>query len=113
MWELDKKIFDKTDFRYILEIVDHFSKLLWYFPLIDKEAKNSTYKCGKISFSICLSSNISNDNGAEFVNRDLKLFCENNNINFINRSSKHPCTNGAIEVTHKKLQKFIKIDLKI
>ena len=37
LWEFDKEISEKLDYKYILEIKDCFSKWLWCYPLKDKK----------------------------------------------------------------------------
>ena len=47
------------------------------------------------------------DNGKEFYNAELKIFCENNDINFIKSSPYHPQTNGQVEAIHKQESEFL------
>ena len=44
---------------------------------------------------------IQTDNGSEFDNREMKIFCENSNIKFIKSSPYHPQTNGPIKIMHR------------
>ena len=44
---------------------------------------------------------IQTDNGKEFDNTQMKLFCENNNIKFIKSSPYHPQSNGSVEIITK------------
>ena len=41
------------------------------------------------------------DNGNEFDNMEMRIYCENNKIKFINSSPYHPKTNGAVETILK------------
>ena len=44
---------------------------------------------------------LQSDNGKEFDNAEMRLFCENNNIKYIKSSPYHPQTNGSVEIIHK------------
>lgn len=113
LWELDKVIYEKSGFKFKLEIIDHFSKWLWCYPLINKEIKTVLINIKKYIISFGKPKIFQTDNGTEFINKEIKLYCENNNIKYINSSPYHPRTNGAIEIAHKNLQKNIQIDLLI
>ena len=39
LWELDKNIVSKIEYRYILNIKDCFSKWMWSYPLKNKCAE--------------------------------------------------------------------------
>ena len=39
LWEFDKELKEKINFKYILEIKDCFSKWLWCVPLQDKNGE--------------------------------------------------------------------------
>ena len=47
------------------------------------------------------------DKGGEFKNNIFINYCKSNNIKIINSSPYHPQINGFVEVTHKKIQKYI------
>ena len=50
---------------------------------------------------------IQTDNGKEFDNMKMRIYCENNNIKFIKSSPYHPQTNGAVEIIHKLEQEYL------
>jgi hypothetical protein len=50
---------------------------------------------------------IQSDNGKEFDNIQMKIFCENSNIKFIKSSPYHPETNGAVEVIHRYENEYL------
>ena len=47
------------------------------------------------------------DNGKEFDNSEMIIFCENNNINYIKSSPYHPETNGSVEIIHRYECEFL------
>ena len=53
------------------------------------------------------------DNGKEFINKELKIYLENNNIIYITSAPYHPQTNGCCEAIHKKIKKYLLDELVI
>ena len=94
IWSLD--ILDLKDYgpennrgkRYVLVIIDNFSKLGWTFPLKNKNAQTI-----KDSFEIFLLNSkrkpklIETDRGKEFYNGIFQFFLNNNNIEYYSRST--------------------------
>ena len=107
IWNIPKEISKKTEYNYILDIVDHFSK--WYYGyLLKTKTKEEVLKKIEIFCELFGTPKIlQTDNGGEFKNNDLENFCEENNIKLIHSSPYHPQTNGSVEATHKEIQKFI------
>ena len=58
LWELEKNLVKITGYKFILEIVDHFSKWMWCYPLINKEGEIVLKKLKNI-FIFWKSKNIS------------------------------------------------------
>ena len=50
---------------------------------------------------------LQSDNGKEFDNREMHIFCENEDIKYIKSAPYHPQTNGAEEIIHKTEQHFL------
>ena len=113
LWELEKNLSNKIGYKYILELVDHYSKWMWCYPLKNKESITVLLNIKKFFLTFGNPVILQTDNGSEFANKELRIFCENNKIKLINSSPHHPRTNGAIEVAHKNLQKAIQLDLLI
>ena len=72
-----------TDKRYILTIVDHFSKYGWIVVMSDKKASNVLR-----AIKLCLVTHgkpesLHTDNGSEFVNVNLKTYLEISGIHRI------------------------------
>ena len=107
IWYLNNEIKEETGYKYILDIIDHFSK--WYNGYLLK-TKESKEICKKIdiyieNFGKCNILQV--DNGPEFRNNLLESYCKNNNIKLIYSSPYHPQTNGVCEVVHKEIRKYI------
>ena len=107
IWYLNTQISNKTGYKYVLDIIDHFSK--WYggYLLKTKTADEVLNKieiyCENFGFPKILQV----DNGTEFTNNLLDNYCENNNIRLIHSSPYHPQTNGVCEAVHKEIRKYI------
>ena len=107
LWYLPKEIANSVGYKYILDIVDHFSKWYYGYLLKTKEAEEILKKIEIFIESFGKPKILQTDNGKEFDNQYLKNYCEDNGIKLIHSSPYHPQTNGAVEVTHKEIQKYI------
>ena len=99
IWSLD--ILDLKDYgpennrgyRYILVIIDNFSKFGWTVPLKNKNAQTIKDSFEKIIISSKRKPNlIENDRGKEFYNNIFQDFLNKNNIKIYSRNSSY----GAI-----------------
>ena len=50
---------------------------------------------------------IHQDNGREFDNKEMRIFCENEDIHYIESSTYHPQTSGVVEIIHKIKKKYL------
>ena len=51
------------------------------------------------------------DDGKEFDDQFLKIYCADNDIKLINSSPYHSKTNDTVEVTQKEIQKYILMNI--
>ncbi|GJY30844.1 retrovirus-related pol polyprotein from transposon TNT 1-94 [Tanacetum coccineum] len=86
--------------RYILVIVDDYSRFTWVKILRSKdEAPDAIIKCIK-NIQVCLNATVRNvrtDNGTEFVNQILSEFYENVGISHQTFVARTPQQNGVVE----------------
>ena len=69
------------EFRFLLYVIDIYSKYAWVIPLKDKKRITITDAFQKIlEESKCKQKKIWVDKGSEFYNRSMKSFLLNNNI---------------------------------
>lgn len=69
-------------FRYILVIINAFSKFVWVYPLKRKTGKDVTDVMRKFLSSIKITpKNLQTDMGKEFYNKDFKILMEQFKIN--------------------------------
>jgi len=66
------------NFKYLLCVMDIYSRYAFVFPLKDKKS-NTVLKSFKQIKNY--GSNLWIDRGSEFLNKDFKTFCKDNNIN--------------------------------
>ena len=67
-------------YKYLLTIIDVFSKYAWAVPVKDKTGVNVT-KAFKDVFKIRKPNHIQTDQGKEFYNKEFKELVKENNIN--------------------------------
>ena len=106
---LDTKLYSKkTNYKYIIDCIDHFSKFYWGYLIRDKTA-NTTLN--KIKNFIGINKKpviVQTDNGLEFKNKLVENYFKNEGIKHIFSRAHHPQTNGCLERYHRELHKFMK-----
>ncbi|GJT48077.1 retrovirus-related pol polyprotein from transposon TNT 1-94 [Tanacetum coccineum] len=92
--------------KYILVIVDDYSRFTWVRFLRSKdEAPDTIIKCIK-NIYVCLNATIRNvrtDNGTEFVNQTLRDFYENVSISHQTSVARTPQQNGVVKRQNQTL----------
>ena len=104
---LSDMLINSPDERYLLSIVDHFSKYGWVVVLPNKKSKTvlkAIRECLKITGKPTI---LHTDNGGEFNNELLKKFLEQNNIQYVRGSPYHPQSQGAVESFNRTIQNFL------
>ncbi|GJY38179.1 retrovirus-related pol polyprotein from transposon TNT 1-94 [Tanacetum coccineum] len=100
--------------RYILVIVDDYSRFTWVRFLRTKdEAPEAIIKCIK-NIQVCLNATVRNvrtDNGTEFVNQTLREFYENVGISHQTSVARTPQQNDVVERRNRTLVEHKKPDL--
>ena len=109
--DINENINDNNfNFKYLLNIIDHHSKLCGSYLLETKNAEE-IYKnlCDFISH-YGPPKLLQCDNGKEFSNSLINQLCNELNIKLIHSKPRHPQTNGAIERLHREIKKGLLID---
>ena len=88
------------NFRYILTIVDSFSKFVILKALKEKTGKNLVKELTEVGTTYNYPKSIIQDNGPEFRNVDLKNFCEEKGIKQIFGRSYSPKSNSLAEASN-------------
>ena len=110
-WELDIDIKNIAPYKWVIDIVDHFSKFLMSIPVFNNDAQNNLYCLKQIINYIGII--VQSDYGKEYNNAIINNFLKNNNIEHLNSSPRHPQTNGVVEVIHKEVRKNILLNFNL
>ena len=103
--DINEEINDnKKLYKYILNIIDHYSKLVGSYLLKHKSANEVLVKINDFIGHYGTPKILQTGHGKEFDNKLLKDYCNNNNIQLINSGVRHPTTNGVVEVVHKDIK---------
>lgn len=96
---------DNTDYnKYLLNIVDHFSKLSKTYVITNKTANNILDKLIDFINIYGVPKSIGTDNGKEFNNSLLKDFCMKKNITMVHGLPYKPHSQGVVERLHKTIR---------
>lgn len=97
--------------RYILTIVDVFSRFAYALACPDKSEETILKKFKQILKKIPKITRLQSDNGAEFVNKNFKTFLQTKNIQQILTVPGKPQSNGIIERFNGTLKSLIQKDI--
>jgi transposase InsO family protein len=108
-WQTDLVDFQKyndknDDYRYVMTVVDLFSKYAYAKPLRDKEGKTVAKAMKEILEANKNPKVIQADNGSEFISEEFKELCDRKGIKIIHSKPYTPSTQGAIERFNKTLK---------
>ncbi len=95
--------------KYVLVMVDMFSRYVVLAPIKDKTAQNVAHAL--VTRLICEYSAprvLLSDNGAEFRNRLLHEICNQFGINHTFTVAYHPASNGLVERTNRKILEVLR-----
>ena len=102
--ELPIELKVNSNFTYLFNIIDHFSKFGIYYLTENKEAK-TIYKYLKLALEYNgFPSEIGSDNGKEFKNSLIETFLQQKNINYIHGMPYNPHSQGVVERFHKTVK---------
>lgn len=68
-------------YKYILTVIDIFTKFAWAFPVKTKSARDVTYAMNKLFQMGHIPKNIHSDQGKEFYNSEFKELLRKHNVN--------------------------------
>lgn len=101
---------DKYNFKYIFNIIDHYTKICGSYLLENKESDSILIKLNDFISHNGYSTIIQSDNGKEFHNKKIQEFCDNNNIKLYYSKPRHPQTNGIVERLHRGIKKSLYVE---
>lgn len=107
IWYLNDDISKACGYKYVLDIIDVFSKWMFSYPLLHKSAEEILICLRKYIISFGRFNKLQTDNGLEFKNMIINNFCIENSIERLYSPPYQPQANGCVESVHKIVQKFI------
>ena len=105
--DLDMRHLPDEDFKWILHIVDHWSKFNLAFPLVNKGVAEALEK---YVFSVMgLPSTLHSDNGREFVNSVITEILNDwpGQVQLVSGRPRHPQSQGVVEQAHYTLEQML------
>ena len=97
-------------YRYVLTVIDVFSRFLWFRPLESKSSQVIASELESIYMEHGSPEIIQCDQGGEFK-KALKLLCDRMNIKLIYSRPRHPQSQGKVERCHRTLRSKMEYDL--
>lgn len=97
-------------YRYVLSVLDVFSRYVWLRPLQTKSSEEVTHAFRKICMVFGLPQIVQHDCGKEFHGK-FKKFLAKNDVTDISSSPYHPQSQGKVERFHRCLKRQILYDM--
>ena len=94
-------------YKYVLEVLDDYSRFLITRPLVSKTARNVSHALQDIIYQHGPPRVLQTDRGTEFQ-ADVRLLCATYNIKMINSSPYHPQSQGKCERANRTLKNKIR-----
>ena len=111
MTDIPDEINDKKyKFKYLLEIIDHHTKLCGSFLTETKEAEEIIINLNDFITHYGSPTIIQCDNGKEFDNSKFYNYCNEHNIKVEHSKPRHPQTNGIVERLHRDMKKMLYVE---
>ena len=96
--------------RYILSVIDKFSRFVSLIPLKTITAENIAFEFrSKILLKYGIPEQILSDRGSQFTSYIFKILCKIFGIDKIFTTAYHPQTNGMIERFHRFLKERLRV----
>ena len=73
----------ESGYKYVIDIIDYFSKYMGSFPVSDNNGKNALLSIKEFCIYIGFPKILQTDNGPEYCNNLIDTFCAENNIKHI------------------------------
>lgn len=90
--------------RYILTIIDHYSRFVKFYSLKTKHAQGIVAKLSQYISDFGRPISILCDNAAEFTGRELRTWADCQGVELLYTTPYHPQANGLIERMHRTLK---------
>ena len=87
--------------KWVINLIDHYTKFVNSHPLHAKSADEVSDAVKNYCLSYGYPKKILTDNGGEFFNAKLKLFCEENQIKLSHGAARTPTTQDLVERSNR------------
>ena len=104
--EVREKLREGDDIKYLLTIIDTFSKYTYAYLLKNKKSETVLANFKNFINTNGKSAKLHTDNGKEFVNQILTNYCNKSGIIMIHGRIYHPKSQGFIESFNKEIKKY-------
>jgi len=94
-------------FRYILTVVDHYSRYVKFYPLKTKHTQMVVEALDQYVADFGVPQGIVLDNGGEFTSHAFQQFCQHHLITLHYTTPYHPQGNGMVERMHRTLKSVL------
>lgn len=100
---LNKINIKELENKYLLTLIDHFSKFSQSYVLNNKTSEEVIKNLKFLKKDIGVPKILHSDNGGEFTSNLYKLFCWDDNIKIVYGASYHPQSQGTMEAFNKTI----------
>ena len=90
--------------KWVLHVVDHYSKFSWLYPLYSKENEQVIQVLHQQFYLFGFPSTLHSDNGGEFKSKKMSEFCKVNNIKQAHGAPRTPTTQGLVERNNRTVK---------
>ena len=109
----EEDILSKNGYKWVLTVIDCFSKFAWAYPLRSKESKPICDILCELFLREGVPIVLQSDNGGEFVSNIIKIVMPKFGIKLVNGSPYSPTTQGQVERFNKSLKQLLRKEIQI
>ncbi len=90
--------------KYVLTVVDHFSRFVNLYPMSTRTAESVISKLDMVVQAYGAPRALLADNSREFCSGKLKTWCRENGIKLVHSTPYHPLGNSVSERMHRTMK---------
>ena len=90
--------------KYVLTIIDHYSRFVTFYPLKNRTAEQIIKKLDTLVEVIGAPRTLLTDNAREFCSEALKNWCRENRVKLVHSTPYHPQGNSISERMHRTMK---------
>ena len=109
----NKDILATKGYRWILTVIDCFSKFGWAFPLHSKETNPICEILCELFYKEGVPKILQSDNGGEFVSNIIRVVIPKLGIKLINGAPYSPTSQGQVERYNKTIKCLLKKEIQV